>query len=65
MQFYSGNFLDGSQTCKGKCAYVKHAGLCLESQGFPDAVNQAAFPTVLLRPDETYQHEIVYKFSCS
>ena len=62
IQFYSGNFLEGGLG-KGKAAYVKHQGLCLETQGFPDAINQPTFPSVLLQPDSTYEHEIVYRFS--
>ncbi|GAX81179.1 hypothetical protein CEUSTIGMA_g8612.t1 [Chlamydomonas eustigma] len=49
MQFYSGNFLDGA-TGKGQSSYVKHAGLCLETQAFPDSVNQSEFP--LMRSQE-------------
>lgn len=63
VQFYSGNFLDGNQIGKGGVAYQKHAGFCLETQGFPNAINQPAFPTVVLRPDERYRHETHYAFS--
>ena len=45
MQFYSGNFLDGSQSSGGE-AFNQHGAICLEAQHFPDAVNQAAFPSV-------------------
>ncbi|DBA85235.1 TPA: hypothetical protein ACH3X2_005938 [Trebouxia sp. C0005] len=64
VQFYSGNFLDGNQIGKGGFAYQKHAGFCLETQGFPNAINQPAFPTVVLRPDEKYRHETHYAFTC-
>jgi len=67
VQFYSGNFLDGSiaaaQGTKDGATYHKHGGLCLETQGFPNAVNCSAFPTNVLNPGETYSHLMVYKFS--
>jgi aldose 1-epimerase len=63
VQFYSGNFLDGSVRGKGGQAYAKHAGLCLETQHFPDSPNQPQFPTTVLRPGETYHHVTVYRFS--
>ena len=64
IQFYSGNFLDGTltNTKEGK-KYIRHAGLCLETQHFPDSPNQPNFPNTILRPGETYHHETVYKFS--
>jgi aldose 1-epimerase len=64
IQFYSGNFLDGSlkNTRDGK-VYIKHAGLCLETQHFPDSPNQPSFPNTILKPGETYRHTTVYKFS--
>lgn len=64
IQFYSGNFLDGTLTnTKGGAKYVKHAGLCLETQHFPDSPNQLSFPNTILKPGETYHHTTVYKFS--
>lgn len=64
IQFYSGNFLDGTlKNTRGGAKYVKHAGLCLETQHFPDSPNQPAFPNTILQPGETYQHITVYKFS--
>jgi len=64
IQFYSGNFLDGtlSGTREG-IKYVKHAGLCLETQHFPDSPNQPDFPTTILKPGESYNHETIFKFS--
>jgi len=62
MQFYTGNFLDGSVTGKGGVAYQKHGGFCLETQHFPDSPNQRDFPSVVLRPGETYRHTMVHKF---
>lgn len=64
IQFYSGNFLNGTLTnTRGGAKYVKHAGLCLETQHFPDSPNQPAFPNTILKPGETYQQVTVYKFS--
>ena len=64
IQFYSGNFLDGSLTGKGGASYHKYAGLCLEPQHFPDAPNHANFPGTVLRPGEVYKHVSKYRFSC-
>ena len=62
VQFYSGNFLDGSQ--HGKLRAISYRGaLCLETQHFPDAPNQAHFPNTILRPGEIYQTATVYRFS--
>lgn len=64
IQFYSGNFLNGTlKHTTGGIKYVKHAGLCLETQHFPDSPNQPAFPNTILKPGETYQQITVYKFS--
>jgi len=63
MQFYTGNFLDGSVTGKGGKVYRKHYALCLETQNYPDAVNQPNFPSTVLRPGETYRHTTIHKFS--
>jgi len=64
IQFYSGNFLDGTLTgCKGGKPYVQHGGLCLETQHFPDSPNQPSFPTTILKPGEIYGQVTVYKFS--
>lgn len=64
VQFYSGNFLNGTLTnTRGGASYVKHAGLCLETQHYPDSPNQPAFPTTILKPGETYRQTTVYKFS--
>ena len=63
VQFYSGNFLDGTLTGKGNVVYKKHYGFCLETQHFPDSPNQPSFPSTILRPGEKYQQSTVYKFS--
>jgi aldose 1-epimerase len=63
IQFYCGNFLDGSNIGKGGHSYRHRTGLCLESQHFPDSPNQPAFPSTILRPGEVYRHTSVYRFS--
>jgi len=63
VQFYSGNFLDGTLTGKRGIVYGKHSGFCLETQHFPNAVNQPAFPSVILRPPSVYSTQTTYKFS--
>ena len=64
VQFYSGNFLDGTLTNTiGGQKYVQHAALCLETQHFPDSPNQPTFPSTILKPGEKYTHTSVYKFS--
>jgi aldose 1-epimerase len=63
VQFYSGNFLDGSLQGKGGIVYPKHAGLCLEAQYFPDSPNQPSFPNSILQPGEKYQQTTIYRFS--
>ena len=62
IQFYNGNFLDGSLVGKGGVAYEKYAGLCLEPQHFPDAPNHPNFPSTVLRPGEEYKHTTVFRF---
>jgi len=62
VQFYTGNFLDGSLTGKQGKAYNKHSGFCLETQHYPDSPNQPDFPSVVLRPGEKYETGTVYKF---
>ncbi|PRY10013.1 aldose 1-epimerase [Pontibacter ummariensis] len=63
IQFYTGNFLDGTLTGKNGEKYTKHYGLALETQHFPDSPNQEQFPSVILRPGETYKQSTIYKFS--
>ncbi len=62
IQFYSGNFLDGTRVGPSGVAYVKRAGFCLETQKFPDAPNQSGFPSTLLRPGETLKSRTEYRF---
>jgi len=63
IQFYSGNFLDGTITGKSDRSYPFRSGLCLETQHFPDSPNHAHFPTTVLRPGEEYRSTTIYKFS--
>jgi len=63
VQFYSGNFLNGTVTGKGEVVYKKHAGFCLETQHYPDSPNHKDFPTVVLRPGQTYKHVMIHKFT--
>ena len=63
LQFYSGNFLDGTLIGKSGRRYVHRYGLCLEPQHFPDTPNKPAFPPVVVKPGETYGNRIVYAFS--
>jgi len=64
IQFYSGNFLNGTLiNTRGGASYVKHAGLCLETQHYPDSPNQPSFPNTILKPGETYRQTTIYKFS--
>ena len=64
IQFYSGNFLNGTlQLTKKGQPYIQHAGLCLETQHYPDSPNEPSFPNTILKPGETYRQTTVYKFS--
>jgi aldose 1-epimerase len=63
LQFYTGNFLNGTAKGKGGNAYPRRGAFCMETQHFPDSPNQPKFPTTLLKPGQKYQTETVYKFS--
>ena len=63
VQFYTANFLNGSLTGKRGVVYQQYCALCLETQHFPDSVNQPKFPSVILRPGQTYRHTTIHKFS--
>lgn len=63
VQLYTGNFLDGKLKGIGGVQYGRHSGLCLETQHYPDAINKPKFPTVVLRPGETFDSTTVFKFS--
>lgn len=63
LQLYTGNFLTGQLTGKSGALYAHRGGLCLETQHFPDSVNQPSFPSTILRPGQTYRSTTVYRFS--
>jgi aldose 1-epimerase len=63
VQLYTSNYFDGSLTGKRGIVYQQHAALCLETQHYPDSVNQPKFPSAILRPGQTYQQTTIYKFS--
>ncbi len=62
VQFYTGNFLDGSDVGKGGAKYEKNHGFCLETQHFPDSPNQPQFPSTRLDPGQLYSSKTVYEF---
>ncbi|WP_105102132.1 aldose epimerase family protein [Microbulbifer pacificus] len=63
VQFYSGNFLDGSRNQERGLPMNQHGGLCLETHGFPDAPNHHHFPSVILKKGEEYRQTTIYQFS--
>jgi aldose 1-epimerase len=63
VQFYTGNFLDGTLAGKRGVPYQARSGLCLETQHFPDSPNHPSFPTTILRPGEKYETATIYRFS--
>lgn len=62
VQLYTGNWLDGTLVGKGGRRYERHAGLCLETQHFPNAVNVPHFPSIILRPGRVYRQITLYRF---
>jgi aldose 1-epimerase len=62
VQFYTANGLGGVRG-KGGSVYERYGALCLETQGFPDAVNHPGFPSQIVRPGQVYKHDMVFKFS--
>jgi len=62
IQFYTGNFLDGSNVGKGGKKYEHRYAFCLETQHHPDSPNQKNFPSTILKPGDTYKHVCIYKF---
>jgi aldose 1-epimerase len=62
IQFYSGNFLDGTITGKYHRVYGKHAAFCLETQHFPDAIHHPDFPSIILQPGETFMSTTIHRF---
>merc|ERR1740117_171654 len=66
VQFYTGNYLDGKlHRSRASEGYARHHGFCLETQAFPDSVNQEHFPNTILRPGETYTHTTTHTFGAS
>lgn len=63
VQLYTANHLDGSMVGTGGVKYPRHAGFCLETQHYPDSINKPHFPSVLLRPNQTYRTTTVFRFS--
>jgi len=63
IQFYSGNFLNGTFKGKNGVAYGKREGFCLETQHYPDSPNHPEFPSTVLRPGQSFQSETIYRFS--
>jgi aldose 1-epimerase len=63
MQLFTANGLNGSLIGKRGIAYPRYGGVCLETEHFPDSINQPAFPSVVLRPDQIYRQTTVFKFS--
>ena len=63
LQFYSGNFLNGTIEGKGGLVYQHRTALCLETQHYPDSPNKPGFPSVVLKPGETYHQTTIYRFS--
>jgi aldose 1-epimerase len=62
VQFYTGNFLDGTVKGKGGAVYKQYNGFCLETQHFPDSINHPNFPNTVLKPGETYRSTTIYRF---
>ena len=63
VQVYTGNWLDGTQCGHSGIYYTQHSGLCLETQHFPDSLHRPRFPSIILRPGQTYTQTTIYKFS--
>ncbi len=63
VQFYAGNFIEPGTPGKNGIAYPRRAGMCLESQRFPDSPNRPEFPSCVLRPGEIYRHVMIHRFS--
>jgi aldose 1-epimerase len=63
IQFYTGNYMDGSSTGKGGVPHNHRTGFCLETQVFPDSPNQPELSSAVLRPGETYTHTMVHIFA--
>jgi aldose 1-epimerase len=62
MQFYTGNYVDGV-VGKSGAIYQKRSGVCLETQGFPNAINEPKFPSIIVKRSEKYTHTMLFEFS--
>jgi len=62
VQFYTSNFIDKQKGKRG-VTYAQHAAFCLEAQHYPDSVHHEKFPSILLKPGETYKQTTIYKFA--
>ena len=62
IQVYTGNFLDGTVKGKKGIAYPQRASVCLETQHYPDSPNNPQWPSVILKPGETYQSHCIFQF---
>ena len=62
VQFYSGNFLDGTLAGKGGVNYPQYGALCLEPQHYPDSPNEPKWPSTVLKPGKTYHSTVIYGF---
>ncbi|EFC94699.1 hypothetical protein CLOSTHATH_07122, partial [Hungatella hathewayi DSM 13479] len=62
IQIYTGNHFDGSLACKGGVHYQRYAGICFETQGFPDAVNRSHFPGCIVRKNTVFTSRTTYRF---
>lgn len=62
VQLYTGNFLDGTVKGKGGTTYPQYGGFCLEAQHYPDSINKPQFPSIVLKPGETYKQTTTYQF---
>jgi aldose 1-epimerase len=63
VQFYSGNFLDGTEVGKSGRPYAQRSGFCMETQHFPDSPNHPLFPSTVIRPGEIYRSQTTYRFT--
>ena len=62
LQFYTGNFLDGTIHGKGGKVYPRRSAFCMETQHYPDSPNHPSFPSSILRPGQTYSSKTVFTF---